>query len=375
MRLWLLSVVAIFLIVSPLFVGQAALQTSPTVTPSPPVPPPSATAPAFTPPPSPTPTMTPVVSMPKLPALEKITADNINQLRPLFSLQCHEPTANLSGVGGIRNLLWSPVHNLLVVFVHSGMCHYDFDQNVHEGWFIETYDIQSAVFSPDGETLATLHNGNKSVRLWDTQTWDEIPTTLVAGYNIRRTNPTLAYSPDGKFIATVSYRGGLRLYDAQTEVLLVRARVPSWAVYFNGDGSRLVTVNTDGIGLWTVYDGPKLFQDQVLPIGNQDTRDISVMMWGADRNRFYYSLHTDYFAYDLAEDTAIDPPAFLNGNGFMLLPDGVPVELFANNPFRFLSPAFTNMDDSGFSPDGKLLATIPVGGTDIIQLWGLPMEP
>ena len=117
-----------------------------------------------------------------------------------------------------------------------------------------------------------------------------------------------------------------------------------------------MTVNTDGIGLWTLHDGPQLFRDQVLPIGNQDARDVSIMMLGTDGNRFYYSLNAGFFAYDLAKDVPIDPPDFLNGNGFMFLPDGAPVPLYANDPFRFLSPAFTDMDMFGFSPDGRLLA-------------------
>ena len=187
MRLFLYGVLTILFIVPTLLLAQITIEPMATVTPSPPVP--SATAPAFTTLPPSTPTMTPVASIPALAALEKITADNIDHLQPLFSLECHEPNTSLSSFAGIRNLLWSPARNLLAVVVYSGICLYDFDLNANEAMFIETYDTWSAVFSPDGEQLkVTLHNGNKSVRLWDTHTGREILTVLEAGYNIRRTS-------------------------------------------------------------------------------------------------------------------------------------------------------------------------------------------
>jgi WD40 repeat protein len=344
-----------------------------TDSPSPsPTAPPSATAAPFTPPPTPTPTTTPVGVMPGLPALQPITAENVDQLQPLFSLECHDPDSAALSIDLYRNIVWSPVHNLLAVVMFGRVCLYDFGTNSHAGIFIEVRDTWAGVFSPDGETLATLHNGTPSVRLWDTHTGAQKPTSLQAGYNIRFSNVALAYSPDGKYIATASYRGGLRLYDAETEVLLVRVRIPSWAVYFSHDGNRLITLNDDGIGLWTLHPGPQLFQDRVLLVENRAVRDISVALLGD--NQFYYQSDLGLMVYDLVQDQFVEVPdtlASINDAGAVFLPDGTPVALYQNDPVRFSSPAFTDMRDWAFSADGRLLATIPFDDSEIIQLWGL----
>jgi WD40 repeat protein len=74
-------------------------------------------------------------------------------------------------------------------------------------------------FSPDGKTLATLSNGDDTLRLWDVATAAERARLKQA------TGPTcsLAFSPDGKSLAAGSYekdgekvRGMVVLWDTAT---------------------------------------------------------------------------------------------------------------------------------------------------------------
>jgi WD40 repeat protein/DNA-binding SARP family transcriptional activator len=103
-------------------------------------------------------------------------------------------------------------------------------------------------FSPDGRRLATsAYDG--SIRLWDVRTHRElrsVPANTVA--------QGLAFSLDGSHLATVHRDGTLRLWDAQTlrQILLLDAHVaalggPVDKIAFSPDGSRLTAASGEGV--------------------------------------------------------------------------------------------------------------------------------
>jgi WD40 repeat protein len=117
------------------------------------------------------------------------------------------------------------------------------------------------VFSPDGKTLASTAPGYETViRLWDVATGKPLQPAGPDGVI-----HTVAFSPDGRFIATGSWRGHdprVRLWDAfrgeslwacQGEVGLINR------VMFTPDGKGVVASGTDkAVRLWDARTGKEV---------------------------------------------------------------------------------------------------------------------
>jgi WD40 repeat protein len=115
----------------------------------------------------------------------------------------------------------------------------------HENW------VQSVAFSPDGRTLAT-GSWDYTARLWEVATGREIAP--LRGH----TNAvvSVAFSPDGSTLATGSVEGTTRLWEVATgrETAALRGREQAvYSVAFSPDGSTLATGSADKTArLWPV---------------------------------------------------------------------------------------------------------------------------
>jgi WD40 repeat protein len=105
--------------------------------------------------------------------------------------------------------------------------------------------VNSVAFSPDGMRLATLSRDN-TVKVWNAQTGQEILTLKVRAFIAG----SVAFSPDGKRLASSNGPpGGLppfevKVWDAQTgqELLTLKGHtVPVPSVVFSPDGKRLAS--------------------------------------------------------------------------------------------------------------------------------------
>ena len=115
-------------------------------------------------------------------------------------------------------------------------------------------------FSPDGKILASA-SGNLTVELWNAETGAHIAT--LEGYDPHRGYIkqvfSLAFSPDGKILATGTWHGSIKLWDVATRTEITtftlsayRSRIMSLA--FSPDGEILASGITDD---WT---GPNIIR-------------------------------------------------------------------------------------------------------------------
>jgi RNA polymerase sigma factor (sigma-70 family) len=116
--------------------------------------------------------------------------------------------------------------------------------------------VHSVAYSPDGKLLAT-RNENGPVRIWDTATWKEC--TRVDEFKEQKGSSEVVFSPDSRWIATSKSNTEVGIWDVATgrQVRkLVGALKNISSLVFTPDGRMLIASSyTDPIRLWEIATG------------------------------------------------------------------------------------------------------------------------
>jgi WD40 repeat protein len=112
----------------------------------------------------------------------------------------------------------------------------------------------TVTFSPDGKRLASIV-AKGTGQVWDGTTGKAVLTLV--GHT--REVFDLAYSPDGKWIASAGQDGG-KIWDAATGKLHFTTTGQNWVdrVAFSPDAKRLATAGSPGVRVWDVAAGKNL---------------------------------------------------------------------------------------------------------------------
>jgi len=113
-------------------------------------------------------------------------------------------------------------------------------------------------FSPDGRLLATATFRTNTIKLWETATGRELRDLSTGGQNTNSLSPVFAFSPDNRLLAAAGGGNTVKVWDVATghEVQTLTGAQASFMaamgvnyLAFSADGTRLVTIS-DAIRVW-----------------------------------------------------------------------------------------------------------------------------
>ena len=207
-------------------------------------------------------------------------------------------------------------------------------------FYLDRRGVSGLAFSPNGQTFAAAVTSKDYIDngfvFWNTHTW-EITRTMRTGGVL-----DMAFSPDGRYIASTPDRFAIRLWQMRYGVYVYELPTSFTGAVnclaFSPDGKILATGHYDGfIRLWDVAKGQLLLQ---------------------------------FTTNGVVESLAFNPDGTLlaSGEGYTSYTINL-WDVGSGQSLRALEGHTHAVDNLAFSPDGRLLASGSYDGT--LRLWGV----
>jgi WD40 repeat protein/uncharacterized caspase-like protein len=201
------------------------------------------------------------------------------------------------------------------------------------------YGATRMAFSPDGRLLATATFHTNTIKLWEMTTGRELRNLSSGGTNTSSMSPVFAWSPDSRLIAASGGNNTVRIWDVTTGHE-VQALTGATGSFMGALGVSFVGFSSDGRKLVTISD--------------------SIRVWDTSTWHEVSTIQTSGFGVG----------GFTGGNGGVALsPDGTQLVRVDNDQIRFLDPmsgkelrsvSFPDSEmhnvELAFTADGRLLA-------------------
>jgi len=299
----------------------------------------------------------------------RLATDDKNQNSDVINVVAFSPDGTLvaAAFGNFKGMLRQPVPGQAVVW--------DVKTGRRRAALLGHLDgVRWVAFSPDGKLLATAGYMD-GIKLWRTETLAQVRSIRSIGVTM-----SIAFSPDSKFLVAGLDAFGVdaapgnyaELYEVGTGKLVRRFKGHEWgvlAVAFSPKGERLATSGSDGtVRIWNVASGM-----QIAKIKSRKLDDVA--------NAYYRAVVKN------RRITAEDCPLSIDSVAFS--PDGRRLALaggqmsargreygiggvtICDGPTWVLQAALADYDcdvkQVVYSPDGKLLATAGLDG--FVHLW------
>lgn len=279
---------------------------------------------------------------------------------------------------------------------------------------LEISALTSVAFSPDGKLLASVSSDDGTIKIWDVTNWSQIRSLKGRSGRIQ----SVTFSPDGKSLAgafrsdTISseVKESIELWELAngTPIRKLGGQLTPYLfghpVAFSLDGKSLASGSFDGtIKLWDVASGtqigslagyPNLIDSVAFSADGKSLASVgidnSIKLWDVasgtqtrSLEKFSATRYSQSEMRQLEETLKVLSPVFGGGlqitNSVTFSPDG---KLLANaspdgtiklldvvggTQIRSMAVAPSLLNSVAFSPDGKLLAGVSMG--DTIKLW------
>ena len=296
-------------------------------------------------------------------------------------------TGDNTNIGGVSlsAVAFSPDGNYLATGGTDGLKLWDMDTGELWRAFADSGSINYAVrFSPDGRSLLSGNWSSGIASLWDVQTGEQLqrfilPATNNTAFNSFDALHDVAFSPDGKFIVSATGHV-MHMWERQTGRLIVEDGTYGiiTRLAFSSDGQYLLSASTAGqVKLFEAQSGvlieEKRFVGKAALNGaafSPDSKFIATAsvdklahLWDIESGKEIrqYSGHTDIL-YSVAFSPDGKYLATASADGTARLWD-----VQTGQELRRFTDHTAGVQNVAFSPDGKFIATVSDDGT--ARLW------